>query len=153
MVTVGQKIQAIRLEKGITQAGLVRDTGIPQSALSDIERGKRDFTVSTLIRLCSALDVSPGKVFEAGPPIPDGQWITRERIERLARAVWGSREDLNLKEKQTTLLLRDVVPMGGRQKSQKKIYRAWNALRKRFTNGEIRILTERVLGEGRRRHA
>lgn len=153
MISIGQKLQVLRLEKGITQAGLVERAGIPQSALSNIESGKRDFTISTLMRLCSALDVSPATLFERGPQTPDREWITRERIEKLARAVWGDEERLDSKEKKAVLLLKDVVPRGGRPKSQKKIYPAWNALRKLYTNGEIRILTERVLGEGHRRHA
>jgi transcriptional regulator with XRE-family HTH domain len=153
MMTFGEKIQSIRLEKGLTQARLAERAGIGQGALSNIEKGRRDFTVSTLVRLCSALGVPVQKVFESGPRSPKRRWITRERVERLARAVWGSAEPLNRKERETARLLGDVVPLGKKAKNQKQILRAWNELRKRHTNGEIRILTERVRGEENRRHA
>ena len=153
MLAIGQRFQAVRLDKGMTQAALVERAGIPQSALSNIERGKHDLTVSTLIRLCSALEISPAELFAVNPKTSQRQWITRERIEKIARAVWGRKETLNLKEENTVLLLRDVVPMGGRPKSQKRIHLAWNRLRRVFDEAQIRILTERVRGEDQRRHA
>ena len=153
MISLGQKLYAIRLEKGPTQQELVLRSGVSQSNLSNIENGRRDFTVSTLFKMCYALDVPPAHLFEMTPQAPITKFITRERIERLARAVWGDPCPLNNEEQETVGLLRHVVPVMKGRISQKKIYSAWSRLRTKFTAGEIRILTERVRGEGNRRHA
>ena len=49
----------------MTQMELVQKTGIPQPNVSNIERGKQDLTVSTLLKICSALEAHPGDLFTA----------------------------------------------------------------------------------------
>ena len=151
MINLGQKLYALRLEKGFTQSELVRHSGVAQSNLSNIEQG-RDFTVSTLLRLCYALEVPPARLFERAPARPRKKWMTRERVERIARAVWGDAVNLDEVERSAVQLLRNVVPLSEKRKNKKLIYSAWNELRRQFTLDEIRILTERVRGEGYRRH-
>ena len=152
MINLGQKLYLVRLEKGLTQHDLVLRSGVAQPNLSNIEKGRKDFTVSTLLRLCHALEVSPAGLFEGVPPAPRKGWMTRERVERLARAVWGDPCRLDSDEEAAVRLLRQVVPLTMRSHGQKRIVAAWSELRKKFTDGEIRILTERVRGEGSRRH-
>ena len=153
MLNYGTKIQNLRFERGLTQARLAAQAGVPQGALSNIETGRRDMTVSTLVRLCTALNVRPGEVFESEYPASQRHWITRERIERLARATWGDREPLNAKERELVGLLRRVVPMGRKARSRRAVFRAWNSLRRKYTGEEIKIFAERVRGEGNRRSA
>ena len=58
MLEIGSQIYLRRLEKGMTQAELARRAGIPQPNLSNIEKGKRDLTISTLARIAHALGVN-----------------------------------------------------------------------------------------------
>ena len=55
------KLQAVRLSKGLTQADIVKRTGITQSAISQFETGIRNFTnarVDTIVKIADALGVT-----------------------------------------------------------------------------------------------
>lgn len=55
------KLQAVRLSKGLTQADIVKRTGITQSAISQFETGIRNFTnarVDTVVKIADALGVT-----------------------------------------------------------------------------------------------
>ena len=55
------KLQAVRLSKGLTQADIVKRTGITQSAISQFEAGIRNFTnarVDTVVKIADALGVT-----------------------------------------------------------------------------------------------
>ncbi len=149
----GQRIQSLRIEKGITQARLVALSGISQARISDIEKGKRDMTVSTLIRLCAAMDIHPGQLFEFQAPSSQRHWITRNRIEKIARAFWGSPETLSIKERELVSMLKKVIPTGRKARSQKSVYAAWSRIRSQYTKDEIGIFAQRVRSEANRRHA
>lgn len=150
MLHIGQNIYKKRLEAGITQAELVRRTNIPQPNLSNIEKGKRDITVSTLVQIAWSLGVKPGELLddeiEAGPkPF----LFTRETVEKIARAVFDPGIRLSPKERAVADLLKQIIPgVGPRDKKIKEIHRAWFQLKRWFKEDEIRFLVERV--EGRR---
>ena len=143
----------IRLRQGMTQAQLVERSGIPQARISEIEKGKRDMTVSTLVRLCRALCISPAKVFENEDPHFQKEPLTRERLERIAKVAWEPSLAQSKSEKITAKLLRQIVPLDKSRKSPKKVYAAWSRLKERYSEGEIKILVERVRNEEHRRHA
>ena len=152
MLNLGQKLYALRLEKGLTQRDLTLRSGVPQPNISNIEKGRRDLTVFTLLKLCSALEVRPADVFSEIPPTLKKDSMTRERLERLAKAVWGAAVVLNQNERRTVQLLQNVIPLSKKRKNQKMIYSSWNELRRKYSDVEIRILTERVHDEKMRRH-
>lgn len=55
------KLQAVRLSKGLTQADIVKRTGITQSTISQFEAGIRNFTnarVDTVVKIADALGVT-----------------------------------------------------------------------------------------------
>ena len=55
------KLQAVRLSKCLTQADIVKRTGITQSAISQFETGIRNFTnarVDTVVKIADALGVT-----------------------------------------------------------------------------------------------
>lgn len=151
MITIGQGIYKKRLEEGITQAELVRRTGIPQPNLSNIEKGKQDMTVSTLIQIAWALGVKPGELLEGQvepqlKPFP----LTRVTVEKIAKAIFDPGIWLSPEEQAVASWLKQIIPgIGPRRKSAKEINRAWFQLRNWFREDEIRFLVERV--EGRRR--
>ena len=151
MLPIGQKIYLLRLQRGITQAELGSRTEISQANLSNIERGKRDLTVSTLLRICLALEVEPASLFKA-EPMHSSFSFSRSFVERIARAAWGNPVKLSQGEKNLVGLLRDLIPSLSRRKlSRRWIDQRWYELRSQFSNKEIRILTERVRDEQLRR--
>ena len=144
MISIGQRLQSVRVAKSITQAKLAERTGIPQSGLSNIERGKNDITVSTMIRICSALDVNPAELFQGR--IPGHKMVfTRDRIERIAAAAAGKTLKLSTDEKSISENLKMIIPLNRSRKSVKKIQRSWDTLQKQYSEPEIKILTDRVL--------
>ncbi len=56
-VLVGNKIKAIRKEKGIRAEQLANDSGLSESYISRLENGKQSPTLSTLEKLAKAMDV------------------------------------------------------------------------------------------------
>ena len=144
MISIGQRLQSIRIAKSITQAELVERTGIPQSGLSNIERGKNDITVSTMIRICSALDINPAELFQGRTPGPK-RVFTRSRVEKIAAATAGVETKLSADEKSISDDLKMIIPLDRSRKSAKKIQRSWDRLRQRYSEVEIKTLTDRVL--------
>lgn len=150
MTPIGYQISKKRRECGLTQMQLARGAGLPQPNLSNIEKGRQDLTVATLIRIARTLGVSPGQFFEEtkSPEV----FFTRTRIERLAHFVWNpavpcSKEDLWIVER-----LRILVPgILKRGAGRMAVERAWFELRNRFTPAQIKLLTERVRDAGQRK--
>lgn len=62
-VLVGERIRAIRKEKGLTQEQLAEKSGVYITYISDIERSERNITLDTLEKVLTALDVNPVEVF------------------------------------------------------------------------------------------
>lgn len=63
---VGVNIRRYRKKNGLTQAQLA-ELIIPKldrSKISDMENGKEDFQFSTLLRICSALDIHVKDLFK-----------------------------------------------------------------------------------------
>lgn len=59
LVIIGQNIREIRAEKAIKQRELADAIDVPRSNINAIESGKVNVTVSTLLRIANALEVSP----------------------------------------------------------------------------------------------
>ena len=55
----GERIRAIRRERGISQKALAEEAGITQGSLSHVEDGTRPISAETIDRLASALQVGP----------------------------------------------------------------------------------------------
>jgi transcriptional regulator with XRE-family HTH domain len=54
---LGRAVRAIRLERGITQEQLANNTGLQQTWISHIERGRRNPSWSNVVRLAEGLGV------------------------------------------------------------------------------------------------
>jgi len=59
------KIRDIRVQKSISQLELSVKSNLSQSFLASIEKGKKQPSVLTLLRIANALDVSPKCFFPA----------------------------------------------------------------------------------------
>jgi HTH-type transcriptional regulator/antitoxin HipB len=56
METIIKELCQARKKKGMTQSMLARSVGLPQSHISDIERGRIDLRLSTLIQITRVLN-------------------------------------------------------------------------------------------------
>lgn len=65
---IGLRIRAARTERGMSQEDLAYEAGIAVSNISDIELGKKDIRVSTLIHVLEALRVSADEILRANVP-------------------------------------------------------------------------------------
>lgn len=61
---VGAKIKKIRIEKGIKQVDLAYDIDVNKQAINNIEAGRKNITLSTVLKLCNALGIAPSELFE-----------------------------------------------------------------------------------------
>ena len=64
MVTMAQRIEALRTEKGLSQEVLSGLAGIARSHLSMIETGTKQANFETLWKLAAALDLRPSQLVE-----------------------------------------------------------------------------------------
>lgn len=59
LMTIGERLRAVRALRGKTQDELSDDSGVPQAHISAIERGEiQSPTADTLLKLAKALNVS-----------------------------------------------------------------------------------------------
>ncbi len=64
--TVGKNLRDKRKEKNLSQQQLANLAGkIDRSKISDIENGKEDFLFSTLLKICTALDMDIEQLFKS----------------------------------------------------------------------------------------
>jgi transcriptional regulator with XRE-family HTH domain len=60
---IGNRITALRKEKGLSQQKLAIDAGLERSHLTNIENGNKNISLSTLEKIFIALDVNPSEFF------------------------------------------------------------------------------------------
>ena len=63
LLLLGQNIASLRKKKKISQITLSLDSGIARSFLADLERGKANPSVSTLMKIAKALGVEIRTLF------------------------------------------------------------------------------------------
>ena len=59
---LGRRVRAQRHRLGISQMALAEIVGLHFSFVSEVERGERNLSLSSLLRLADALEVDPGKL-------------------------------------------------------------------------------------------
>jgi len=59
----GKILQEERKAKKISQEKLAKLTGLDRTFISLIENGKRSPTFSTILKICSALEIAPSELF------------------------------------------------------------------------------------------
>lgn len=64
----GERVRAVRQEKGMTQEELAEAAGLHPTYISNLERGYRVATIVTLVRVCGALGASPSSLLKWGRP-------------------------------------------------------------------------------------
>jgi transcriptional regulator with XRE-family HTH domain len=76
------KIKAIRVKNGVSQMELSLRSNLSQSFIANLEKGKKQPSVLTLIRIAYALNVNPQDFF---PEVADSDTKehTKEKIRKL----------------------------------------------------------------------
>ena len=69
METVGQRLRTARKRRGLTQPQLAQRSGVSQTSISDLERGRSD-TSRDLVSLARALDCSLDWLADGNGPAP-----------------------------------------------------------------------------------
>lgn len=156
MLAFGDTILLWRLNRSLSQQRLAALANIPRPNLSDIEKGKRNVTLSTIRSLAQALEVSPGTLVNGEPPEPE-RWkegLTRESMERIAHAVARGTYPEDAAERHISILVREVLhcslhhvksrnkhlPLPGRKSN-----RAWLLLRAMYPAETVNSLCMRSL--------
>lgn len=61
--TVGERIRAIRKTKGLTQQQLAELSGLDDAYIGSVERGERNFSIDTLEKIVTALQIPATELF------------------------------------------------------------------------------------------
>ena len=78
------KIKEIRVKKSMSQLELSVNSNLSQSFLASVEKGKKQPSVLTLLRITSALNVSPKAFF------PESEMQSKEEIKDLINNLVNS---------------------------------------------------------------
>jgi transcriptional regulator with XRE-family HTH domain len=161
MITFGENILLWRLHKSLSQEQLASMSGLPRPNLSDIEKGKRDVTLSTIRLLANALGVLPGTLVNGEPPKhKEGKGtLSREYMERVASSVAQGRPPKDPAERHIYHLLKEVLNCGlkcarTRQRNlplpTRRGNRAWLLLRALYPAETVNSLIARSLEHAER---
>lgn len=85
MVPFSAQLRCWRQSRGYSQGELALRAGMPRPNLVDLETGRRDCTVRTLIKIAEALAVSPGTLLDQRPEGISS--LNRFEIDEVARGV------------------------------------------------------------------
>lgn len=67
---VGQRLRALRVDRGLSLSELARRSGVGKGTLSELETGQRNPTLDTLFALTSALRLPLSAALPTGPAAP-----------------------------------------------------------------------------------
>ena len=80
------KVKSIRVKKGISQVELSLRSNLSQSFIASIEKGKKQPSVLTLIRIANALEVNPQDFFPESVNF-DTKEQAKEQIRKLLECL------------------------------------------------------------------
>ena len=63
-VRFGANLAQLRAAKGLSQEQAAIQCKMPRAYYSDVESGRRNVGLANIVRLCEALDVEPGELFD-----------------------------------------------------------------------------------------
>ena len=67
-VELGTRIRARRAELGLSQEALAERAGFHSTFISSVERGERNVSLMTILRLAKSLGTDPGQLLEGFQP-------------------------------------------------------------------------------------
>lgn len=60
----GNNLKEVRLKKGLSQTALASMLGYEKTTISRIENGRTNFTFSTIVKICLALNIEIKEVYD-----------------------------------------------------------------------------------------
>src|SRR5256884_9096888 len=108
---IGAQLKAARLAARMTMAEVAEQAGLTKGFVSKLERDLANVSVASLIRLCDALGISVGSLFQA----PKGEVVRRDARPRINFGGRKMTEYLLTPsgEKRVQTILSDIEPGGG----------------------------------------
>jgi transcriptional regulator with XRE-family HTH domain len=85
---IGRSVQALRKQRGMTQAALASLVGLTRASIVNIERGRQKFLVHTLVQMARALDVPPASFLSEADVSPQAPLDVLLRDKAPAEQVW-----------------------------------------------------------------
>lgn len=67
---VAANVRRARATAGLSQEALAHQSGLDRTYVSQVERGKRNVTISVLARLAAALGTTPDRLLRREEPAP-----------------------------------------------------------------------------------
>ena len=64
----GEALKRWRSKRGLTQEALAHEAGITTSYASQVERGRKSPTLTVILKLCRALECTPGELLSDFTP-------------------------------------------------------------------------------------
>lgn len=86
---IGNKLLEFRKRAGLTQAETAEAAGLSDRAYADIERGTVNMRADTVLRICTALHITPDEIFTEESPLECKQ---NELFEKLSSCTPKERE-------------------------------------------------------------
>ncbi|MBK5233094.1 MAG: helix-turn-helix transcriptional regulator [Thermoleophilia bacterium] len=65
-VALGKAVREIRLAKGFSQEQLALESGLDRTYVGGVERGERNPSYGSLLKLAKALGISPSEILALG---------------------------------------------------------------------------------------
>ncbi len=95
---IGNKLFLVRKKAGMTQSEVAEAAGLSDRTYADIERGSVNMRIGTILRICSALQITPDSILtEDNYKLPVHQTALIEQLNLCTQ-----------KERETALLLLSV---------------------------------------------
>lgn len=140
---IAERIYLTRIGKGLSQKDLAQKSGIPQPNLSRIEKG-RDFQISTLFQIASALEVTPEELLKTEPPaaLNKALFFQRDNIEKFIKR-FVDKKNVPASQKPIVEMLEAIC--GSRRGARKKdVHLNWSRLKHTFSQDEIKAILSRI---------
>jgi transcriptional regulator with XRE-family HTH domain len=108
---IGARLKAARLARRKTLAEVAAESGLTKGFLSKLERDQVSASVASLVRLCQALGISPGALFQSS----NGEVVRHDAYQRISFGGTGLHEYLLTPrgERRVQAILSDIEPGGG----------------------------------------
>lgn len=69
--TLGERARERRIELGMSQMALAEKIGLHFTFVSSVERGERNLSLSSLLRLAKGLEINPGDLVDGLEWVPE----------------------------------------------------------------------------------
>ena len=84
LIDIGNKLYAIRKQKGLTQAQVAEAAGLSDRTYADIERGSVNMRIESVLKICEALGITPNDIFVEDQEAEEMNASILERLDHLA---------------------------------------------------------------------